>query len=302
MKEYLNEHNYKKAADSFAQAFKIDPTYSQAAYYLARTYDALFDQENADLYFKKAIQIDTDYMEARTNYAGMLLDRLDVDSAIRQLTTVLQREPNNAVANRHLAQAYRLKGLYPRAIEAAQKAILYAPSEGEPHLWLGDSLRLTDRDNEAEVEYEKYLKLTNFDPTIGNQLNYYVLGSLIGFGPFGRKHHAATRDIWKDLRSLSYFGLCDSERKLKRYDTAIAFCQKALSYSPDDAYAHYALGLSYVRKGEADQSVAEMDPALKHLRQVIAINPDLIEAKYAKTIIATVEAAVAQYQKALQSN
>jgi tetratricopeptide (TPR) repeat protein len=300
MEQYLSkEHNYQKAADSFLQALKIEPTYSQAAYYLARSYDALFDQANADIYFKKAIQIDTDYMEARTNYAGMLLDRLDVDTAIQQLTVVLQREPNNPLALRHLTQAYRLKGLYPQAIEYAHKAIQFAPAEGEPHLWLGDSLRLSDRDAEAEVEYEKFLKLTNFDPTIGNQLNYWVLGSLIGFG---RKHHAATRDIWQDLRSLSYFGLCDSERKLKHYDTAIAFCQKALNYSPDDAYAHYALGLSFVRKGEADQSVAEMDPALKHLRQVIAINPDLTEAKYAKSIIATVEAAVASYQKALKSN
>ena len=53
---------------------------------------------------------------------------------------------------------------------------------GEPHLWLGDSLRLSNRDTEAEAAYREYLKLTNFDPKLSGQLNYYVLGSLIGLG------------------------------------------------------------------------------------------------------------------------
>ncbi len=301
LKAYLQggAQNYKEAVDLFGQAFKMDATYSQAAYYLARAYNSLYDEDNADKYYKKAIQIDPDYMEARTNYAGMLLDRLDVDEAVRQLNAVTQREPNNDVALRHLAQAYRLKGLYPQAIEAAQKAIRLAPTVGEPHLWAGDSLRLSNREADSETEYEQYLKLTNFDPKLSGQLNYYVLGSLIGFG---RRKKAAERDVWKELRSLAYFGLCDSEKRLKHYDTAIAFCQKALSYSPDDAYAHYALGLSYAYRASANNSTADLDPALQHLRKVLDINPDLEEAKYATATIANIQQAITAYQKALRAN
>jgi tetratricopeptide (TPR) repeat protein len=301
MKAYLKggAPNYKEAVDLFGQAFKMDATYSQAAYYLARSYNSLFDQENADKYYKRAIQIDPDYMEARTNYAGMLLDRLDVDEAIRQLNAVLQREPNNDVALRTLSQAYRLKGLYPQAVEAAQKSIQLAPTVGEPHLWLGDSLRLSNREAESEVEYEKYLKLTNFDPKLSGQLNYYVLGSLIGFG---RRKKAAERDVWKELRSLAYFGLCDSEKRLKHYDTAIAFCQKSLSYAPDDPFAHYALGLSYTYRADANNNPGDLDPALQHLRKMLEINPDLDEAKYAKATITNIQQAITTYQKALRTN
>jgi tetratricopeptide (TPR) repeat protein len=299
LKDYLKDHDYKKAAESFSQAFKMDPSYSLAAYYLARCYNALFDQENADKYYKKAIQIDPDYSEARTNYAGMLLDRLDSDEAIRQLNTVIQREPNNDVALRTLAQAYRIKGLYPRAIETAQKAIQLAPTVGEPHLWMGDSLRLSNRDAEAEAEYETYLKLTNFNPKLSGQLNYYVLGSLIGFG---RRHRAAEEDIWRDLRSLAYFGLCDSEKRQKRYDTAIAFCQKSLSYSPQDPFAHYALGLAYTYRFNVTNNFSDLDPALKHLRQMIDINPDMDEAKNATATIANIQQAISAYQKSLRTN
>jgi len=277
----------------------MDSTYSQAAYYLARCYNSLFDQENAQKFYEKAIQIDPDYMEARTNYAGMLLDKLDTDNAIRQLTVVIQREPNNDVALRHLAQAYRYKGDYPQAIEFAQRAIQAAPAVGESHLWLGDSLRLSNREAESEVEYEEYLKRTNFDPKLSGQLNYYVLGSLIGFG---RRHKAAERDVWKELRSLAWFGLCDSEKRLKHFDRAIEFCQKSLSYDPQDPFAHYALGLSYALRADANNNRADLDPALKHLQQMLEINPDMEEAKYAKANITAIQQALASYQKAPHAN
>ncbi|HLK68551.1 MAG TPA: tetratricopeptide repeat protein [Bryobacteraceae bacterium] len=296
LKAYLKDHNYKAASESFLAAFNMDSTYSQAAYYLARCYASLFDQEKAETYYKKAIQIDPDYSEARTNYAGMLLDKLDTDEAIRQLNAVIQREPKSDVAWRTLAQAYRLKGLYPQSIEAAQKSIQLAPTVGEPHLWLGDSLRLSNREAESETEYEQYLKLTNFDPKLSGQLNYYVLGSLFGFG---RRKRAAEKDVWSDLRSLAYFGLCDSEKRLKHYDTAIAFCQKALSYSPDDPFAHYALGLSYAYRANANNNTADLDPAVQHLQKMVEINPDLEESKNATTTIKNIQQAIVAYQKAL---
>jgi len=270
----------------------MDSPYTQPPFYLARCYSAMFDQENAAKYFKKAIEIDPDYMEARANYAGMLLDRLDMDEALRQLNTVLQREPNNVEALTHQAQAYRLKGLYPQAIESARMAIQLAPNSGEPHLWLGDSLRLSNQDGAAEVEYEKCLKLTNFDSKLAGQLNYYVIGSLIGLG---KRHKASEHDIWRDLRSLTYFGLCDSERRQNHYDTAIAFCQKSLSYSPLDPYAHYALGLTYAHRANDNNSPGDLDPALKHLREMLDINPDMDEAKNASATIAN----IVSYQKSL---
>ena len=98
IKYYLkgNEQDYKKAVAFFERALAADPTYSQAAFYLGRTYSALFDYDNAGRYYKQAIQLDPDYLEAHANYGGILLDTGDVDEAVRQLNTVLQREPANS--------------------------------------------------------------------------------------------------------------------------------------------------------------------------------------------------------------
>ena len=53
--------------------------------------------------------MDPDYLEAHANYGGILLDTGDVDEAVRQLNTVLQRGPVNSVALTLIAQAYRFK-------------------------------------------------------------------------------------------------------------------------------------------------------------------------------------------------
>jgi tetratricopeptide (TPR) repeat protein len=273
------EENYKKAAELFERAFKIDPTYSQVAAYLGLTYNALFDEEKSAKYYQKAIEIDPDFLQAHADYAGMLLDTGGVDEAIRQINTVLTLQPRHALAFTMLAQANRFKDLYPQSIEAARQAIQISPNSADPHLWMADSMRLSGQYAAAEAEYAQYLSLSDFNSKLAGQLNYYVLGALFGLGA---KHRAAETDIWGDLRSLAYFGICDCERKVNKFDSAIGSCVKALTYSPKDPYAHYALGLAYMGKAKSTRELRYLDPALKHFEQMMAINPDLDEAKFAK--------------------
>ncbi len=282
--------NYAKAAESFERALAIDPTYSQAAYYLGLTYNAMFEQEKAEANFKKALEIDPDYLEARAAYAGMLLDIGGVDESIRQIDTVLTRNPNHAVALTMLSQAYRRKELYADSIEAARKAIKLIPNNAEPYLWLGDSLRLSGKFAAAQPAYQSYLRLSDFDSKLAGQLNYYVVGYLIGLG---KRKRAATRDIWKELRSTAYFGICDCERKLNNYDAAIRNCQTALTYDGKDPYTHWALGLSYMSKANMS-GVADLAPALKHFRETIELNPDMVESDWARKNIETIQKALNQ--------
>jgi tetratricopeptide (TPR) repeat protein len=285
------EENYKKAAEQFEKALQLDSTYSEAAYYLGLTYNALIDEDKAQLYYKKAIQLNPGFLEAHAAYAGMLLDIGDVDEALRQINAVLTLQPNHAGALTMAAQAYRLKELYPQSIAAAHQAIAAAPKNGEPHLWLGDSLRLTGKLPEAGAEYEQYLKLSDFDSKLAGQLNYYVLGSLFGIG---KKKRAAQEDIWKELRSLAYFGICDLQLQAGQYDSAIVACQKSLSYYKPDAYTHFDLARAFMHKAKAAGSLADLDPALQHFRQVIALNPDLNEAKFAQQNIDVIQKALGQ--------
>ena len=219
----------------------------------------------------------------------MLLDVGDADEAIRQLTAVTRRDPKNAMAQYLLAQAFRMKDQYKPSIEAAQAAIRLTPGNPEAHFWLAESLRLSGTYDQASSEYTEYLRLSDFDSKLAGKMNYYVLGYLVGFG---KKKRAAQQDIWKDLRSLAYFGICDCQRKLSNWDAAITNCQKSLSYDADDPYVHYALGLVYARKAQATGSIETLPAARQHFQAMLKINGAMAEADYARKNIASIDAAL----------
>ena len=282
-----NESNYRRAAELFEKALQLEPNFSQAALYLARCHRALYDESKAETWFRKAIEIDPDYIEARVSYGGMLLDTGNVDETVRQLSAVLSRDAGHAQAHYLLAQAYRMKGAYNESIESARKALRVTPNNAEAHFWLAESLRMSGKHEEAKSEYTEYLRLSDFDSKLAGKLNYYVLGFLIGHG---KKKRAAQHDIWQDLRSMAYFGICDCDRLLSRFDEAIASCQQALAYDRQDPHVHYALGWTYARKAEVTGSLEPLLAARQHFRTMLEINEEMEEAGSARRYISRIDA------------
>ncbi len=301
--EYYNkgyEQNYKLAVNDFKSALQVDPTYSQAALFLGRAYRSLSDYETANEYFKQAIQIDPAYLDAHVSYAGGLLDTGGFDEAIRQLNFVSQRDANNGTAWYLLSQAFFRKGAYDQAVRASRQAVKLIPNKAEAHLWLADSLRLYDDSThsnadlpEAEAEYKQYLALSDFDSKFAGKLNYYVLPWLIGTGT---RKRAAQTDIWKEMRAQANFGMCDCEWLEKRYDSAIPYCERALSFDSQDLYAQYRLGILYSQKfnvmnehSTAPNGLDLLVQARKHFNTVIALNSDADQAVNSRKYIQNID-------------
>jgi tetratricopeptide (TPR) repeat protein len=286
------EDNYRKAAVCFEKALSIDPNYSQAALYLGRAYSALFEYKKSEAAYRKALEIDPDYLEARASFGGMLLDTGDFDEAIRQLATVVGRDKNNGLAYAMLAQSYRMKDMFAESIEAANRAIDLNPGNAEPHFFLADSLRLSGKPAAARPEYLRYLDLSDFESSTGEKVvNYWIRGFLIGRG---KKRRAAQKDIWNDLRSLTYFGLGDSERLLKNPDEAIAYYNQALKLDPNDPLTHYALGYTFTLKFAQTDSREPLPQAREHFKKVLELNEHLAEADMARTYITEIDAELAK--------
>jgi tetratricopeptide (TPR) repeat protein/uncharacterized caspase-like protein len=287
------EENYRKAAARFEKALSIDPNYSQAALYLGRAYSALFEYGQSEAAYRKALEIDPDYLEARASFGGMLLDTGEFDEAIRQLATVVGRDKNHGLAYAMLAQSYRMKDMFPESIEAANRAIDLNPSNAEPHFFLADSLRLSGKPAAAKPEYLKYLELSDFQSSTGEKVvNYWIRGFLIGRG---KKRRAAQKDIWNDLRSLTYFGLGDSERLLKKPDEAITYYNQALKLDPTDPLTHYALGYTLTLKFAQTDSREPLPLAREHFQKVLELNEHLAEADMARTYITEINAELAKH-------
>jgi tetratricopeptide (TPR) repeat protein len=279
--------NYKKAAVEFQKALQIDSKYSKAALYLGRTYQALYDPEQAETYLKNAIDIDNDYSEARLSYAAALLDTGGYDEAIRQTNAVIQRDPNNGMAWYLESQAFVRKGSYDQAIDAGQRAVKFTPANAEAHLWLGEAQRMAKQCPAALPEYNQYLSLSNFNSGAGGQLNYYLLGSLFGFGV---KKRAAQQDIWRDLRAQANVGICDCQWVQKQFQAAAESCQKALTYVHDEPYANYRLGIVYAEEYNGNGNTELLKEARLHFSTVVALIPDTDEAQRSRKYIANIDA------------
>jgi tetratricopeptide (TPR) repeat protein len=190
-----------------------------------------------------------------------------------------------------LSVAFAHKGDYEDAVRAGRQAIQLTPNNGEAHLWLAESLRNQGTYGEAETQYNAYLTLSNFDSGLAGQLNYYVIGSLFGMGT---KKRAAQTDIWREQHGQANTGLCDCEYLQRRYDTAIPYCQTALTFTPGDLYTNYRLGLLYSQKYNQSGGVALLAAARKHFESVIQVNPDANEADRSRKYVKNIDDVLAQ--------
>ncbi|MBI4906379.1 MAG: tetratricopeptide repeat protein [Acidobacteria bacterium] len=275
--------DYRRAVRNFQEILTLDPTFSQAALFLARAYRDLTDYDQSAKHFQKAIELDPDYMEARRLYGGMLFDRGDVDEAIRQLNTVVRREKNDGTAWYLLAQAFRLKERYDEAIDAAQNAVRVNPNNAEAHLWLAEGIRMKNRFLDAIPEYKEYLRLSNYNSSAVEKFGYYF----IGFGL--SKKRAANTDVWREMRAYAYFGLCNCEEKLFHFDNAIFYCQKALTFDKGDPLTHYVLGRTYMKQAQATGDAGLLVASRKHFNDALTINPDLEQSAAIKGNIQTID-------------
>jgi len=293
------EVNYRKAEEKFNQAIALDANYSEAYMYLGRVEDALWEDEKASAAFQRAIAIDPDYEEARVSYASALLDQGGLDEAVRQLNAAIEQQPKDGTALYLLSQAYAREGDYAAGKSAALRAVDAVPANGEGHFWLAECERHLSEAAAAEAEYRQYLRLTNFNSGALGNVNYYLAGFLLGIG---RKHRAAEQDIWKEQQGQANLGICDCEWMQKRFDTAIPFCEKALTYMPADLWANYRLGVIYVEQANAGAQTAgaagagSVTDLLKEARvrfaNVVTVNPDTDEAGRARKYIAQIDAAL----------
>jgi tetratricopeptide (TPR) repeat protein len=283
--------HYKKAAVHFKSALDQDPTFSKAAYFLGLSYNLLSDQENAKKMFKRAVDVDPDYLEARATYGGILLDLGDDDESIRQLDFVVRRDKLNKVAWTSLAAAQKNKSLFTDSISSAREAIELDRNYAEPHLWLAESLRLSEKHDLAVREYKEYLRLSNFDNGAAGKANYYILGFTLGIG---RKKRANLTDVWKEMRSMTYFGLCDSERNLKHFGSAVEYCQRAAHYDPENPLVQYALGLAYTASAQDSGTIESLPAARTHFQELLRISPGFDEAEKVKRYIQRIDTVLAQ--------
>ena len=178
-------------------------------------------------------------------------------------------DPRYAPAYAGLADAYQMLGafnaqapkdVFPRAREAAQKALELDEGLAEAHTALGVVKMLHDWDFAgAEREFRRAIELNRSYADAHLMYGYYFSA----MGRFDEAHAEVARALELDPVSLpKLMGVGDVLYQQRRYDEAIEQYRKALEMEPNSGITHWALGNAYAGKGMYEEAAAHYEKAI----------------------------------------
>ena len=188
--------------------------------------------------------------------------------SIKYFRQASEKDPEFAPTYAALAYSYVVaaswtflspKEAYPRAKEAAQKALTIDDTLSDAHFIVADVLHEYDWDwSGAEGEYLRGLELNPSSP-VGHR--YYA-----EYLTHAGRYPEALAEIRKaqqldPLSLITHSLLCFVNYHAREYDTAIAECKKVLELDPNFFPAHYFLGEAYSGKRFYAQAVSEHQKA-----------------------------------------
>lgn len=176
----------------------------------------------------------------------------DINNAINSFKNVINIDPKNATAYYYLGRCFQKQGNNDGALQKYNKAIEL-------------------KADYIEAIYEKgnlQYSLKQYDPAIA------TLNKIIQI--FAEKQMPAN-----NLLGDVYYDIAMSYSYLNNIDAAILNFKKVLEINPQNAYAHYNLGLAYYKKNQKDL-------AITHLNIFLQLAPDAPEAPQVKNLLAQI--------------
>ena len=189
-----------------------------------------------------------------------------VKKSIGFFEEAIKQDPNYALAYAGLADSYLVqftfrppKEVYPKAKQAALKALEIDDALAEPHAALGFATMLFDWDwKQSEREFERAFEL---NPNGGLARQRYA----VGLAAVGRMNEAiAEAKSAQDAEPLSLSTIANTCWVLfltRGYDQAIDECNKSIEMDPSFAPAYVYRAMAYEQKGMFDKAIADLETA-----------------------------------------
>ena len=262
----------RKAADVLARALKEDSSYSQAALALCRVQQAQDETAAALKSCRRAIEIDPDYVEARSMAGVLLMESGDYPEAVRQLQQASVEDPRSTFVASLLAEALFLADRPRDAEEAANRAIKLDASSGQSYLIRGEARRMQKNFEEAIEDYRRAVEVQEFRSGVLRTVAFWAIGTGM------RKHRSGTQFLYRSQKASAYYGLCAAELGRANYLRAIRHCQSSLTAERDDPDMLVLLAECYTRLFNDDNRRAYLLEARSDLESALRINPNTEQA------------------------
>jgi tetratricopeptide (TPR) repeat protein len=202
--------------------------------------------------------------EASIHYALGNVHRNEgnLPEALKELTTAIKKNPDNAIYHNALGLAYFAKDMNYDAIEHFMKAIEIDQEFSEVHTNLSAVYLIERRWDDAINEANKALSDIFYTTPEFAHLNR-------GRGYYEKaEYKKALEDFKRAVKEnpryvLAYYNLGLTYKKIERYRDAKAAFNLLLKYAPNNADAHFTLGLIYLKMKDKENAKREFSEVIR---------------------------------------
>jgi putative PEP-CTERM system TPR-repeat lipoprotein len=236
--KYLQNGNSSGATIAFKKAIEKDQNYFEARYQLGLAYILQRKYDLAEREFLKVLRLNPSFNDAHIYLAKTYINNLKIDDAIKEIKIYFSKADDNIEAYEVAATAYSIKKDYLTAEEYLDKALKNSPDRISAKVLLADVYLESGKIEEAERRLKEVIDSKG-----------------------------------KDKQAL--YVLIKIRQKQGRLNDVINVYQKIVEIDPRDIKAQLELGLNYVQSGNIAKA-KEVAKKIQELRKESAEAPYLI--------------------------
>lgn len=156
--KFFYERDWSAAETEFRRAIEINPAYSDARQIYSYFLSAMgrFDEALAEM--KRAQELDPLSLEKLAGIGEVLYLQRRYDQAIEQFRKTLEMDPNSGFAHWAIGNAYVQKAMYNEAVAEYQKAIALSGDSPDEPAMLGFAYALSGKSREARQVIDELKK------------------------------------------------------------------------------------------------------------------------------------------------
>lgn len=270
----------KEALPCHERALKVFPTNMRSLALMARALAGSGDPENAELYFKKALQGQaTDARAAvfaRTAFAEFLESAGRKAEAADQYADGLKTRPDTIFWHKRLGGLLIELGRPNEAVKYFEKALELEPNSPYAHYDLGTALQTNGKPDEAIKLYEAALRLKPDFASAYNNLGRIMEAKGDVVAAFN--YYATALRHNKNLPE-GHFNIGNALVALNNPAEAILHYKLAIMMRPDYAQAHNNLGIVLEEQGDLKLAAEHYDLAVQLNRDAKMFSNNLMRIR-----------------------
>jgi len=245
---------------------KIDPYNSEVFITIANVFSQLRDHPKAIKYYEKALSIDEEEEENQSEVIEIMLDLaleyenlLDFDGAIKVLTNLLHKSPNNESAIYEIAYCYERLGDFDKCIEYYNKYIDNNPYSFTAWYNLGNIYFLKKDHEKALWAYDYALVINeDFASAHFNIGNTYM--QIEDFNKAIESYNKCLKLDPDDALTLCYLG--EAYERIENYEYALKYYHKSKNINPNIADSWLGIGIVKDLQGDTNQAISFLQQAV----------------------------------------